>query len=1104
MTRPSVASLEAIMGRHGDVQVLPVSFAQRRFWLLDQIDGAGAYTIPLALRLAGALDTVALQRAFQLIVDRHEALRTLFAMDGDEPVQVVLPRLQVDLSIEDVASLPAAARDALVRERATTNANAAFDLSVGPLLRVSLLRIAPDDHVLLLALHHVVADGWSLGVLFEELRSAYTAFVNGGEADLAPLPLQYADYSVWQRRAMDGRAAQQQLAYWTERLRDVPVLELETDRARPAEQTANGGKRESLIPRAIAEGMRALARREQATPYMAFLAAFVALLHRYTEQTDIVVGSITSGRLRPEVQPLIGLFVNTLAIRADVASDPSFAALLRHVRDRASEAYANQDVPFERVVDAVQPTRDRSRSPIFQAAFQLLEGVAGELMLPGLAVTRVAGVKDTTKFELTLMLHPSPDGGLRSVIEFNSDLFDPTTVDGMLEHFKVMLEGIVADPECAVSRLPVMSTRERTRVLVERNATTVSVPDALLHELIFEQCERTPDAVAVESDRENGDVATLTFGELGARAHALAAQLREMGVRRGDAVGVALERSCELMIALVGTLAAGAHYVPLDLDLPRERLRMMVEESKARVILAAARDLADVRELSATAVVFPVGVAAGATDDVPADFVHRADGHGTPADLAYTIYTSGSTGRPKGVMIPHRAVVNYLCWMRSAYPVGLDDAILQKAPVSFDASIWELFLPLVTGARLVLARPGGHRDAAYLADVVARRRVTLLQLVPSQLAMMLEDGALRACTELRRIVCGGEALPITLLEALMREMPHVAVANLYGPTEATVYSTYWDLDRAHFDGTVPIGCPIWNTQVYVVDAAMQPVPPGVPGELLIGGRGVACGYAGRPDLTRERFVRLPVAGDALVYRTGDRVRWRRDGMLEYLGRADTQVKLRGHRIELAEIEWTLSQHAAVRAAAAIVREDKPGDPRLIAYVTPSGLQLPDVAELRDAARARLPEYMVPSDIVVLDTLPVSANGKLDRRALPAPDATASPSGAPVLPRTPLEEQIAAVWRDVLGRDVVGVHDDFFALGGHSLLAMRAVARMSVVVPVPVTIGVLFRARTVAALAAFVTEQLAPPDELGQLLAQLETMSDLEAARLLRPSSEMIA
>lgn len=1102
MTRSTIATVDAIAARHGDVQVLPVSYAQQRFWMLDQIDGAGAYTMPIALRLLGALDVDALRRALQLIVDRHEALRTVFGMDGDEPVQVVLPHLDVTLPVADVSALPDDDREALVRARASENANAAFDLGTGPLFRCEILRLASEEHVLFVTFHHVVADGWSIGVFFDELRTAYAALRDGGTPTLRPLPLQYADYAVWQRRVVEGANGQRQLAFWAERLRDVPGLEMQPDRARPPEQTSNGGKREHIISRDVVDGMRQLARREQATPYMAFLAAFVVLLHRYTGQADIVVGSITSGRLRAEVEPLIGLFVNTLAIRTDVGGDPTFDDVLRRVRERAMEAYANQDVPFEQVVEAVQPARDRSRSPIFQVAFQLLEGLAGELELPGVLVSRVPAAKDTTKFELTLMLHPSTDGAVRAVIEYNSDLFDSASVDRMLEHYAVLVAGIVADPACAVSRLPIMSQAERTSLLVERNATAVSVTDLRLHELVFDQCDRTPDAIAVEADDESADGTALTFGQLARHARSLADGLHSLGVSRGDAVGIALDRSCELMVALVGTLAAGAHYVPLDLDLPQERLAAMLGESRPTVILVRARDAARVREIAPDATVVPVDLAPIALADTSS--TNRGSERADADDLAYTIYTSGSTGRPKGVMIPHRAVVNYLCWMRETYRVGPDDAILQKAPVGFDASVWELFLPLVSGARLVLARAGGHRDAAYLADVVRRRRVTLLQLVPSQLAMMLESGTLPSCTTLRRIVCGGEALPASLLDALTHALPHVAVTNLYGPTETTVYSTHWDLERATFDGRVRIGRPIWNTVVYVVDAALQPVPTGVPGELLIGGNGVARGYASRPDLTRERFVPLAVAGGATVYRTGDRVRWGADGMLEYLGRIDTQVKLRGHRIELGEIESTLSRDRAVGGAVAVVREDVPGEQRLVAYVTPAAGSRPDPAALRELLRSHLPDYMIPSAIMVLDALPVSPNGKLDRRALPAPAAPSSQERGVTLPRTPLEEQIAAIWRDVLGRQIVGVDDDFFALGGHSLLAMRAVARMSAAIGVSLTIGALFRARTVAALASLVTEQLAPPDDLGALLAQLETMSDADAARLLGTSGEFVA
>ncbi len=1062
MSAPTITSLTAL---HGEVQVMPVSFAQQRFWVLDQIEGeAGAYTIPFALRLAGDLDVEAFQQALDLIVQRHEALRTVFALEGDDLMQIVLPAMRFPLAIEDLRVLDATSRDETVYLGAQANANAPFDLAAGPLVRARLLRLGEREHVLLFAMHHIVSDGWSVGVLFDELERAYVAIWGGESPSLKELPLQYPDYAVWQRGAMQGGAAQRQIAYWKKRLQDLPTLELQTDYVRPAVQTSSGGKRELLVPKELVEDMRALARRERATPYMAFLAAFVTLLRRYTSQDDIVVGSITSGRRRAELEPLIGLFVNTLAIRVSLDGDPAFTDVMHHVSERALEAYANEDVPFEQVVEAVQPVRDRSRSPIFQAAFQLLENVSRELTLPGLRVTRVAGVKDTTKFELTLMLNTAPDGALRAVCEFNSDLFHESTIDRLLGHYVVLLGSILREPSTPMSRLPLMDAAERALLLEDWNATSMPMPTSSLHALILEQARRTPDAVAVESDDATGYVTRLTFTELVARASAVAGLLRQRGVKPGVGVGICIDRSCDLVVAMLGTLVAGGHYVPLDPAYPADRVQYMLGQSGVPVLLTNAairrRIAFDAERVEVVSIdALPSSSAAVAPAEVDAE------------DLAYVIYTSGSTGRPKGVMIPHRAVVNYVRWMADAYPVGGGDAILQKAPASFDACIWEFFLPLTTGARLVLARPNAQQDPSYIADAVERFGITVLQLVPSQLQMMLETPAFAACATLRRIFCGGEALPSELLARLAVAMPAVGVVNLYGPTETTVYSSHWALDREHFDGSAPIGRPIANTQVYVLDGHDEPVPIGVPGELCIAGRGVARGYLGQPELTAEKFVRNPFAGGTM-YRTGDLARWRRDGSLEYIGRRDHQVKLRGFRIELGEIETVLAKHAGVQGAVAIVREDEPGDKRLVAYVVAVGTVRPDAAELRSLVKSHLPEFMVPSAIVFLDALPMNENGKLDRRALPRPEASDEQGSAYVAPRTPLEEQIAAVWADVLTVKRVGVEDDFFALGGHSLLAMRVIARLTTSVPVRLTIGTLFEGRTVAGLAALIDRKLA--------------------------------
>ena len=1069
-TNSSAAQVLAPLAQEG-VQVFPTSSAQQRFWMLDQLDSsAAAYTIPVALRLVGTLDGNALRSAVNAIVARHESLRTVFALEGEEPVQVVLPELDLAIEEFDVTALPPEEREAQVRTAAATAANQPFDLARGPLVRASLLRLAADEHVLFITLHHTVADGWSIGVLYRELEALYSAFVGGGDPSLPSLPLQYPDYAVWQRKMLESAGSIRQLTYWKEALAGpLPVLELPTDRPRPALQTTNGAKREILLDLATVEGMRALARRENATPYVAFLTAFSVLLQRYSAQDDLIIGSITAGRQREELASLIGLFVNTVALRIDVSSDPSYRELLRRVREVTTSAMANQEIPFEEIAEAIGAGRDRSRSPVFQVAFQLLESLAADLALPGLVATRVPSVKDTTKFDLTLMLNAAPDGGLRAVMEYNTDLYDAGTIDRMLEQYRTLLGSIVREPAKAVTRLAVLPAREQQLVVTDWNQTATPWPaNQCVHDSVREQAARTPDAVALEMDTRR-----MTFADLDRRSNRVAHRLRHLGVKPGVGVGVCVERSPELIVALLGVLKAGGHYVPLATDYPVERLAFMRADAGLDILLTSPDQIAGTLGVH----VIPVDETLSAFADCPESAVTTEV---TPESAAYVIYTSGSTGKPKGVVVPHRAVVNYIHWMRTAFPHDGSDAIVLKAPVSFDASVWELYLPLFTGARMVLARAGGASDPAYLMDLIHDHHVTSVQFVPSQLQVLTEVGGMERCTELRRLFCGGEALPAELLGRIATILPSAQVTNLYGPTETTVYSTYWTLDRTGFDGSAPIGRPVANTRVYVLDAARAPMPIGVPGELYIAGTGVSHGYLGREELTAEKFVPdsfAPIPG-ARMYRTGDRVRWRADGMLEYLGRIDHQVKLRGHRIELGEVESVLANHPGVATAVAIVREDSPGDKRLVAYVVMSGDAEVTPAVLREHVRQTLPDIMVPSAVVVLAQLPLNANAKLDRAQLPAPDggALATDAAAFVAPRTPLEVEIAAVWAAVLHVERVGVHDDFFDLGGHSLAAMRILARLTARVPGTVTLGTILKARTVAGLAAVIDTM---PDANGR-------------------------
>ncbi|MBI3789502.1 MAG: amino acid adenylation domain-containing protein, partial [Gemmatimonadetes bacterium] len=1007
MTAPREAgSVAALAAVHGDVQALPVSFAQRRFWLLDQLDEAtAAYTLPFALACDGPLDADALAAAISLVVERHEALRTVFVLEGDEPVQVVLPPRAVPLPVEDLRPLGPDEAERRLAVALDENANRGFDLARGPLARFTLLRTADATHVWLGAFHHIVADGVSVALFLEEVREAYAA-----------------------------RLAQRV-------------------------QTFHGAVERLNLPGPLSTALKSLALAQGTTLFPALLAAFYALLHRYTQQDDLVIGSITAGRRRSEVEALIGLFMNTLAIRVDTGQAPSFSALVARVRDRVALALANQDIPFEQVVDAVQPERDRSRSPIFQVAFQLLEWLGREPALAGCTVHRVSAAKDTSKFDLTLMLMPAPGSALRAVLEYRSDLFDASTVDRMLGHYEALLTAAVREPSASITALPLMDDAEREAVLHAWNRTEAPIPAWTAPERILELSRTQPDAIAIE-----GEDRTLTWAELTRRAGQVAARLRATGVARGDRVAVLVDRTTTLPVALLGAWWAGAAYVPLDASYPAARIAQVLEDGGVRAIVADAPSVDRAREaLHGVAVpLLELDDATWWSTPEPADAL-VLPGHD---DVAYVIFTSGSTGRPKGVAVPHRALTNFLASMAERPGLARGDALVAVTTIAFDIAGLELWLPLTTGARVVLASRETALDGAALAarfDRTAREVAparAVLQATPATWRLLLEAGWRGAPNVV--MLCGGEGWPEGLAAALL---PCGAeLWNVYGPTETTIWSARLRVESPELS----LGEPIANTTLHVLDPRGVPVPIGVPGELWIGGAGLAVGYVGRDDLTAERFVEQPGLGR--LYRTGDRVRRLESGRIVFLGRIDDQVKLRGHRIELGEIEHALASVPGVlQAVAAVQRVGGGGEPQLVGYVVLDGAA--DEATVRqavhDAARAALPEYMVPRLLVRLAAMPLTPNGKVNRRALPAPDAAAALEAPYVAPRTPLEAQVAGIWREVLGRERVGADDDFFAVGGHSLLAMRVVARLASACGVRLSIGAMFEARTVAGLAALV-------------------------------------
>ncbi|HSU17559.1 non-ribosomal peptide synthetase [Longimicrobium sp.] len=1055
----------------------PASFAQERLWFLARLQPESAlYNLPEAQRLTGALDAAALERALGEVVRRHEVLRTTFAEEDGAPVQVIAPFAGFTLSVEDLSALADDEREAAVRRRAGEEAARPFDLAAGPLFRATLLRLADDDHVLLLCTHHIASDGWSRGVLFREIAALYAAFAGGGPPPLAEPALQFADHAAAQRERLRGEALDRPLAWWKERLAGAPaLLELPADHPRPAVQSYRGAVERIALAPELAGRLRALARGEDATLFMALMAGFQALLAKYTGSGDVVVGTPIAGRSGTEVEELIGFFVNTLAVRTDLSGDPGFRALLGRVREGMLGAYAHGEVPFERLVEELRPDRSLSHSPVFQAMFVVEENDADLDGLPGIRPERVEVETGTAKFDLTLRISLAP-GRFTAEAEFSTDLFERATIRRMLGHFQRLLEQAAEHPDLPLSEMEMLDAAERSFVIDELNRTEAPYPHASLDALFAEQAARTPDAVAVVF----GDDA-VTYGELDARSNRFARHLRRLGVGHETRVGICLERGMELVVAILGTLKAGGAYVPLDPGYPAGRLAFMLADSGVAVLVTEEKLAASLPVSDGVATVRVDGDA----DAIAAESAEPAGSGAGPRSLAYVIYTSGSTGTPKGVAVEHRSVVRLV---RGANYVALgpDEVILQAAPVSFDASTLEIWGALLNGGRMVMVA-GANPTLEELGRAIVRHGVTTMWLTAGLFQVMVEE-RLDDLRGVRQLLAGGDVLPVEAVRRLGERIPGCRVINGYGPTENTTFTCCYPVPDGWSGTSIPIGRPISNTRVYVLDAALRPVPVGVPGELYAAGHGVARGYLNRPELTDERFVPDPFSAEpgARMYRTGDRVRWKESAevrecgsapdprenertpalphsrtlALEYLGRLDGQVKVRGFRIEPGEVEATLMRHPAVADCAVVARDDGPGGKRLVAYVVGGA----DAEELRAHLRASLPGYMVPGAFVALDALPLSPNGKVDRAALPAPDAAADADGY-AAPRTPAEEVLAAAWAELLGRERVGVTENFFALGGHSLLATRVISRVRTVFGVELTVRALFEAPTVAELAA---------------------------------------
>ncbi len=1075
---------------------LPLSFAQERLWFLDQLmPGSALYNIPSAVRLAGGLDLGALAAALAGVVARHETLRTVFASRGEAPVQVVsAPLAASPPPLVDASALAGARREAELHRLTVEEALRPFDLARGPLLRAVLVRAEPGDHLLLLTQHHIVSDGWSMGILIGELAALYGAAVRRQPPPLAPLAVQYADFALWQRRWLAGEVLASQLAYWRQRLAGVPPLELPGDRPRPSVATYRGAALAQPLPAELAGALRAVSRRQGTTVFMTALAAFAALLGRLAEQDDFAIGSPVANRNRGEIEPLIGFFVNTLALRADLGGDPAFSRLLAAVRATALGAYAAQDLPFERVVQELAPERNLAQSPIFQVMLALQNDPPGEIALPGLTLRAQPGEIRQAKFDLSLTLVESGEGGgLAAQWVYATDLFDAATIERWAAHLAILLGGLAEDPARRVSTLPLLTAAERRQMLEEWNRPSLDhSADGLVHQLIAAQAARTPEAPAVvfAGDR-------LTYRELVESSRRFARRLRRLGVGPESLVAIAAERSLSMVVGLLGILEAGAAYVPLDPALPAERLAFMLADSAAGVLVteeALLPFLAAPLALAAGAgepAIELVLLAAAGREEAGAERVPPAAAPALLADHpAYVIYTSGSTGRPKGVVISHRSLANRTLYAAAA-DMRPDSAYLQKTTISFDVSAMELFAPLLAGGRTVLIRPDGQQDPDYLIEVLAGERITDASFPPSLLLALLEREGFGRAAALRTVVTGGETVPPGL-PAAFHARSTADLQNRYGPTEATVSVTSWLCERglAGAPRTLPIGRPTAGARLHVLGRGGEPAPVGVAGELHIGGLCLARGYHRRPDLTAAAFVPDPFAGSPgeRLYRTGDLARYRPDGALEFAGRidGDGQVKIRGFRVELGEIEAALAAHPGVALAAVVLRR-RAGEAntastssldgqRLVAYLVAAGDPAPAAAELRELVAGRLPAYMVPSGFAFLAALPTTPTGKIDRRALalagPEPACGEAEGEAVEPPRGPVEELVAGVWSDVLDRPITGRGDDFFALGGHSLLATRVASRLRRAFAVELPLRLLFEATTVAALGEAIAAALA--------------------------------
>jgi len=1063
---------------------IPLSFSQTRLWFLNQLEpNSSAYNIPTAYRLTGHLSIKTLEQSLNEIVRRHESLRTCFVSTDVELKQVIYSNLDLTLPIIDLQELLPDEKRIKAQQIATSEAQQPFTLATGPLFRTQLLRLSDQEHILLLNFHHIISDGKSCDVFFQELTTLYKTFSTDKPSPLPELPIQYADFAHWQRECLQGEILESKLNYWKQLLAgSLPILQLPTNYPRPPVQTYPGAYQSLELSLHLTKALKTLSQQEGVTLFMTLLAAFQTLLYRYSGQEDIIVGTPIAGRNRIETEGLIGFFVNTLAIRTNLSGNPRFRQLLRQVREVTLGAYDHQDLPLERLIEELKPERDLSRSPLFQVMFVFQNTPRQPWELLGLTITPLEVHSGTSKFDLTLALRETSEG-IKGGIEYNTDLFEATTITRMLGHFQTLLESIVTNPEQHLSDLPLLTAAEQHQLLIEWNNTQTDYPkNTSIHQLFEAQVERTPNAIAVVFENEQ-----LTYQQLNHRANKLAHHLQKLGVKPEVTVGICVERSLEMLVALLAILKAGGAYIPLDPTYPQERRSFMLEDSQVSLLLTTSKivqySLSPSRTASSDKIdrnqqspINPEQLTVIFLDKtweiINQENSDNPKNNIDPTNLAYILYTSGSTGFPKGVAIEHRSTVNFINWAQTVFKPEQLAGVLASTSICFDLSVFELFVPLSCGGKVILAE-----NALYLPTLKAAEDVTLINTVPSAIAELLRANALPQ--NVQTVNLAGEPLSQQLVNQLYEQTTLQQVFNLYGPSEATTYSTFTLCvpRRGENEKVYPspsIGRPIANTEIYILDSHLQPVPIGVPGELYIGGDGLARSYLNRQNLTEEKFIpnsflnskfKIPnLKGDRL-YKTGDLARYLPDGNIEFLGRIDNQVKIRGFRIELGEVESTLSQYPSVQQCVVTARVDCESDKYLVAYIVSNQQQKPTTDELRRFLKQKLPDYMVPSAFVFLDTLPLTPNGKIDQRALPAPDGLRQePASTFVPPSDDLEIQLTKIWENVLGKKPISVKDNFFDVGGHSLLAVRLLAQIEKTFGKNLPLATLFQAPTVEQLA----------------------------------------